>query len=539
MNKNSRKELDEAVKKYGFKKPVGLSKVLKRLLKTATEENDLYMIGAVNYYYGLVYYYKGSRIMVLSYALKAASIFEKLDDYRMLAKSYNLLGIGYVAQENYHLALDAYSKVQEIVKYHKNTEVTYSTVMNNMAECYFQMGAIEKSTKLVKPSFEKAVKKASIMPSSVVIYGINLAECYEGLGEYDKAGEVLDKCEEHIGRVEMLMLVCALYARRACVAYAEKDYVKADKYVNKTLEIAKDCADTYEIHRDFEKIAHSAIQCGQFDIAEKFMVILKDYAKKTQHILDKIIECRVMLDYFNKKGDSLKAIEYSIKLNQLYEKRIAEEKTTQLEVHERAEAVNKEVKALMKKVKQSEEIAEKDGLTGLLNRPALLKVTNEFVEIGEKENKKVGGIFMDIDCFKEYNDTYGHAMGDQVIKAIADICIKEENKYVKFARYGGDEFLGITLGYNDIDVNEIAKRIARAVKKEEIKHKNNKNIDRVSVSIGTVNLDMKTSTIFDIVNLSDKALYEAKRGGKNAIYNFNIADYEKGGKKKAYNKIEY
>ena len=61
----------------------------------------------------------------------------------------------------------------------------------------------------------------------------------------------------------------------------------------------------------------------------------------------------------------------------------------------------------------------------------------------------------------------------------------------------------------------------------------------MSVSIGTVNLDMKTSTIFDIVNLSDKALYEAKRGGKNAIYNFNIADYEKGGKKKAYNKIEY
>ena len=132
----------------------------------------------------------------------------------------------------------------------------------------------------------------------------------------------------------------------------------------------------------------------------------------------------------------------------------------------------------------------------------------------------LGAIFMDIDYFKEYNDTYGHAAGDEAIKYIASVCLGVETSTIKFFRYGGDEYFGIVLGHNDEDMEKIALRISETVRASGYEHIKNPNGQHLTVSIGVVNLDMKDSenTILDVIKCADKALYHAKDYGKDVVF---------------------
>ncbi len=157
----------------------------------------------------------------------------------------------------------------------------------------------------------------------------------------------------------------------------------------------------------------------------------------------------------------------------------------------------------------------------------------------QKSSGKVGAIFVDIDFFKECNDTYGHARGDEIILKVADACRKEETKNVRFSRYGGDEFFGITRGLTDEKVLNIARRIARTIRDADLPHVNNPNGGRITLSIGVVNMTIndRTNTILDIANNADKALYYAKSAGKEVIFQQVIGDPKGGDGGVSYVKI--
>ncbi len=200
-----------------------------------------------------------------------------------------------------------------------------------------------------------------------------------------------------------------------------------------------------------------------------------------------------------------------------------EDNVMQYESQRNAEAATREITKLMRKIRDSEEKAERDALTGLLNRSALVNIAEEFLRDARNNGKKLGGIFLDIDYFKEYNDTYGHAEGDLAIKYIADVCKGEESSQMKFFRYGGDELFGIVLGWEDKDLEAAALRISEAIRASGIAHVKNPNGQRLTVSIGIVNVDMKGSdeTILDIIKYTDKALYHAKDRGKDDVFAYH------------------
>ena len=203
--------------------------------------------------------------------------------------------------------------------------------------------------------------------------------------------------------------------------------------------------------------------------------------------------------------------------------------------------MNREVKAFMRELKKQEKLIDRDPMTKLYNRNALPKIMNEFIDTAAIKNKRVGAIFVDIDYFKQYNDTYGHAKGDDIIRSVSDVCLDEECSTVKFARYGGDEFFGVLLGYSDDQISEIARRIARTIRDMDLKHSKNPNGERITLSMGLVNVVMKdtTRTILDIVNYADKAAYHAKNNEKNSIwaYDLEYSNKEKGDER--YVKIEF
>lgn len=496
---------------------------LKKILKDAEKVEDIYLLGRVNLYLSACYFDLGIRTKILPHAVKAVNIFMDFNDQDMLARSYNLQGIAHLAQGNYQLAIASYSKALETIRGRRKPGIRKYVMLNNIAECYYLMGEYRKGMRLMKECLGVIRTKIPGDHISAVIYGINLSNDYEGLGEYQKSVDVLDSLKPDVEVLKREVLIWGYYARRCCALYMLGNLEEAAQYADLAIDSVNNGYDSYEFHRDFEKIVAEEIKIGDFKRAQGFADILTKYADENGHTIDLIVSKRVQAKICYAMGDHSRALSLYRELNGLYEKRIREENAMQYESQKNAEAASREITKLLKKVRDSEDRAERDPLTGLLNRSALVSITTEFLQNATQHGKHLGAVFLDIDYFKEYNDTYGHAAGDEAIKFIAKFCMGEENENIRFFRYGGDEYFGIVLDHSDEELAALALRLSNNIRSSRFEHVKNPNGQRLTVSIGIVNVNMGESkeTILDIIKYADKALYHAKDRGKDDVFAYH------------------
>jgi len=166
---------------------------------------------------------------------------------------------------------------------------------------------------------------------------------------------------------------------------------------------------------------------------------------------------------------------------------------------------------------KTEEMAKKDGLTQIYNRYYFNEFYNTLIEeINSKENGKLSVAMMDIDFFKNINDTYGHLAGDEVIKTVARIDKEFADKYDGVAvRYGGEEFLLILKDKTVDETYEILREMHKEIKNSVINF--NGTYIRTNVSIGLAAYPDTNTDIHDILDSSDKALYYSKENGRGMI----------------------
>lgn len=158
--------------------------------------------------------------------------------------------------------------------------------------------------------------------------------------------------------------------------------------------------------------------------------------------------------------------------------------------------------------------AETDGLTGLLNHS---KVTDRFeIELSraKREGSPLSFAMLDLDCFKQVNDTYGHPAGDRVLKSLANLLKQRLRKYDIVGRYGGEEFVVILPNTNLETARNIMNKLRIAF--SEINHNHENGTFNSQFSCGISAFPDFTNTI-SIGNEADKALYEAKEGGRNKV----------------------
>ncbi|PIP86330.1 hypothetical protein COV42_01615 [Candidatus Campbellbacteria bacterium CG11_big_fil_rev_8_21_14_0_20_44_21] len=189
----------------------------------------------------------------------------------------------------------------------------------------------------------------------------------------------------------------------------------------------------------------------------------------------------------------------------------------------------REIKKLLDEIERLKKLAYRDELTGLYNRHGLKNTLAKFVgEIRKsKETKErresvfikdIAIVVFDIDDFKKLNDTYGHPAGDEVLRFFADIIGKNIRDIDLGARWGGEEILVALVGANEEDVYRVADRIKDDVKKSRFEFKGEEA--RFTVSGGVSKFD-ETKDLEENIEKADKALYEAKRSGKNKIIKFS------------------
>jgi len=176
-----------------------------------------------------------------------------------------------------------------------------------------------------------------------------------------------------------------------------------------------------------------------------------------------------------------------------------------------------EVNSLRDELDQVKEEAMTDTLTRIANRKAF-DLSLEQIIFDARESRKTFSLLMaDIDHFKQFNDTYGHLVGDKVLRFVANIikCHIKGNDTV--SRYGGEEFALILPNTNSNGAVAIANQLREAVAQGELKDKaNGGNYGRVTMSVGVA--QFRASDLANaLLQRADKALYLAKERGRNRV----------------------
>lgn len=168
---------------------------------------------------------------------------------------------------------------------------------------------------------------------------------------------------------------------------------------------------------------------------------------------------------------------------------------------------------------QLTDLANIDELTGLGNRRVVNKVLRDEVNRARRAGTSISVVLIDVDHFKNYNDTYGHSAGDDVLRRLGDIMQSATARAGEvIARYGGEEFIAILPNAKLADAVRTAERLQRLVREENIPHKSSGVADRITVSQGVASV-RPTDEVEpgSIVDAADSALYRAKREGRNGI----------------------
>lgn len=201
---------------------------------------------------------------------------------------------------------------------------------------------------------------------------------------------------------------------------------------------------------------------------------------------------------------------------------VLEDTREMLDQNTHLEVLLQESAVTMEKLHRDLEIARKealtDALTGLSNRKAF---DHEIEVIAKAASAKEGEIFtlllMDIDHFKSFNDTFGHQVGDQVLRLVAKT-LKDGVKGRDFAaRYGGEEFaiiLPFTRMESALKVAEFLR--VNVAKKEVVNRVSGERLARITISVGVAEY-VKSEPIENLISRADSALYAAKHNGRNQV----------------------
>ena len=157
-------------------------------------------------------------------------------------------------------------------------------------------------------------------------------------------------------------------------------------------------------------------------------------------------------------------------------------------------------------------LAERDALTGLYNRHRFQQELERMVSEADRRQQSMALIFFDLDEFKHVNDSFGHAVGDELLKSIAREISKQVRRHEVLSRLGGDEFAVLLPESGEFEVSKLAERIVSSI--AQIQFNTGTHMIRPRTSVGVALYPLHADNAEDLVAHADSAMYQAKAAGK-------------------------
>jgi len=169
---------------------------------------------------------------------------------------------------------------------------------------------------------------------------------------------------------------------------------------------------------------------------------------------------------------------------------------------------------------ETKRLAITDELTGICNRRRLFELSDREIERARRYHRPLSMILFDVDHFKQVNDTFGHLVGDQILRLIAQVCQNRIRKVDILGRYGGEEFVILMPETNHSHGIEAAERIRKEVC--EMAFLSGKDVVRVTISLGVATTgEGEDLSLNALIKRADDALHKAKTEGRNRVCCFD------------------
>lgn len=306
------------------------------------------------------------------------------------------------------------------------------------------------------------------------------------------------------------------------------NYAVFYEYVSKTNELLNDELDQLIAKQDvvsdedcqtlydkklmaFELETLKKMQQGIRKVVDAMLLTLQDADKGTEQYVG-------VLDNISKDLTLDVAPEQLISMVKMLNEETNIVRNTQAHMKRDIEGNQEEVERLKHELEKARQEATTDALTGLLNRKAMDEVLREETQRDkESRDEDLCVLMLDIDKFKRINDSYGHLVGDKVIRYVANVIKKNANAEAKVARFGGEEFVVLLPDVSLSTAVNIAENIRKAQEKGRLVTTSaNETIGKVTISVGVTHY-AAGEPIDTFIERADKALYQAKTTGRNRV----------------------
>ena len=484
----------------------------------ATENNDIFLKGFSLFYRGFNKYINAQLEQGMEVLSSALNYLISTESWELVANAYNSMGNISDFQGDISLAIDCYLKGLSLAIEYSIPKMEYN-LRTNIANVYIGLGSFENAVSMLLDCERLRKNGLTVPPGPMLAATANLINCYIHLNETDNAEERLEylrqTCKTEPSTINTLLL-CILEAQ---LYHATGNTEALDAVCNTLYELKLGSIDVYDALNELSLHAQLLLEIERYDDFHALMKRLEEQAD-SPNVEKKLLDlqmkyCRKIGDHAALAKKALKFYEVSELREQERNKIVSHNIITRMRLDEEAQK-RQEVERSNLMLKQK---SERDALTGMNNRYKLNEIAELAFHRAQLNGTPLTIEILDIDCYKEYNDNYGHQAGDECLVRIADaIRSMEEYNGVHTARYGGDEFVIIYEEHTQKDVERMAQRLHDKVHELNIEHKFSKVSDRISISQGLFHrVPTDGNKIWDFLYCADMVLYGVKTSGKNSF----------------------
>ena len=523
-------ELLTIVTENSWKDPDRTISACEELMTMTADNADPNIRSIALYFAAEAYYTKNNIERTVRFATSAMSYLEEVGDMFLMAKANNLMAITAMTSGNALTAMEYYINALDVSRKAGEKELENMILINigNLYLSYSDFG-------LAESYFKESIDFMTMNPvggDNTIFYVtdyLGLGNCALYRGDTESAFKYDALIEEHLKGYPNEGVTIGFLSFRARLYQLAGDVAKRDECIEEFQEKLSADLPLLDYFDDLYDYAKLLLKNGMEDKFLSVVDLLGELTEKAKipRLIRKVTTLRI--EYHKSRGEEH---EYRSQMEHFYRQTLAMEDAnrsmmvammttrTELERERRLrEKERQEKERLENEKREMKRRAETDGLTGIHNRAKF----NEYAPIAYTRSLMAGKCFgieiLDIDYFKQFNDNYGHQMGDLCIITVAGVLASlEKTEGVSVYRYGGDEFIVMYEGLERPAVCAISEHLKAVVESHNMPHEYSPASDHVTISQGVcVDSPRPDITVWEFLKCADNALYEVKKTSRNAI----------------------
>lgn len=456
-------------------------------------------------------------IQAIHLAQNALHLYKEAGALEKYAYCLNSIGVFYSTVGNENGAVDTYLEGLDLCE-KQHLEQYYSLFYNNIGSGFQDLREYNKAIEYFLKTeeclkHEKAKKEERYQLRLLITY-MNLCDAYRAQGEYEKAKEYLSKAEQYFEIPEAQTYKDSFLVSKCHLLWEAGNEEFVRLHLEEIVSGIIANVNTSDYVQDLKSACELLEKMKEYDSWKRILEAADTYIGSQHSIFFRMMLMEFWMDYYQSISDEESFTKACVEHAKLIRKQ------REVEDKERASALEMKIE-LAEKEKQrriAEEESHTDVLTKVNNRHKLQHDMEDMLEDCLAKKQMLGVGLLDIDCFKEINDTYGHLFGDECLTKVAEVISQAVEGKGYAYRYGGDEFVLLFEDGCCSLMEETANQIQLQIEKLALPNEKSKVIPYLTLSQGYASFYPKMDeTGRKLLDHADKALYYVKEHGRNGI----------------------